>query len=108
MQDQNLTDAQRIEKAGIKYRHHAHRMQCGVKLLENYELETTRSLRTGINSAHVTDLAVGELLIAKGVITRAEYHEALAAAMEIEAERVQKEVQKFVPNAQLGSLYPEG
>lgn len=48
-----------------------------------------KSLRVGVNAAMVDTAAVAELLMAKGVITRLEYFQALAVKAEEELERYQ-------------------
>lgn len=64
----------------------AHAMQSGVAMeMQLGSNDTTpKHLRTGINSSLVNSSALGELLIAKGVITEDEYLEAMAAGMERE------------------------
>jgi hypothetical protein len=74
-----------------RYRAAAHAMQTGVamgmELAPGASATSPKHLRVGINSAMVTDLALAKLLIAKGVITEAEYRLAIAEAMEVEKAR---------------------
>lgn len=48
---------------------------------------TPKHLRVGVNSAMAEHGGLADLLIEKGIITEAEYREAVAAAMEREKER---------------------
>lgn len=72
--------------ADLTYEEALHAMQSGVAHTQQLDLQegrpdTTKHLRVGINSAHVTDRALAELLIAKGIITTEEYIEAVRVAM---------------------------
>lgn len=104
-----MTDEERIAAADKKYQHHAHRLQAGVGLLQAKEPQraTAKELRTGIDSLFASDYAISRLLIAKGIFTEAEYHEAQADAMELEANTYEKRVQDAYGNAgiTLGSAY---
>jgi hypothetical protein len=51
---------------------------------------TPKQLRVGVNSALVNDAALATLLIAKGIITQAEYMDALADAAEAEQARYEQ------------------
>jgi hypothetical protein len=77
-----------IEVENLKTRYNAalHAVQTGVRMLIELgdTLATPKHLRTGIDSAHVSDAAVVRLLIAKGIITEHEHLEALTVAMEEE------------------------
>lgn len=77
------------EEDAARYRAGAHAMQTGVAFKMNYDpSETTpKSLRTGVNSAHVSMAALTQLLIDKGILTMDEYAAANADAMETEAEQ---------------------
>ena len=72
----------------------AHAMQSGVAM----EIElgsaqaTPKHLRVGVNSSLVNSSALGELLIAKGIITEGEYLEAMAAGMEREQKKYEDEL----------------
>jgi hypothetical protein len=76
-----------------RYAAAAHAMQSGVAMDmqtdpgTSHGATTPKHLRVGLNSAMVTDQAVAELLIAKGIITNDEYLEAVASCMEREAQR---------------------
>lgn len=71
------------------YREACHAMQSGVAMEMNYEPGPTepKHLRTGINSALCDNSALAKLLIAKGVITLAEYEQAITDEMNAEVER---------------------
>jgi hypothetical protein len=67
-------------------------MQSGVKMEMELGAAATepKHLRVGVNSALVDSAALAELLIAKGLITEAEYLEAIAVGMEREARRYEQ------------------
>jgi hypothetical protein len=74
-----------------RYRAACHAMQTGVKTemgLPGREHATDpKDLRVGINSAMCDHAAIARLLIAKGVITQAEFMKELADEMEREVDR---------------------
>ena len=74
------------EEAIGRYTRAAHAMQSGVamEMQKGSRVTEPKHLRVGVNSALVDSSALAELLIAKGVITEDEYHEALATGMERE------------------------
>lgn len=74
------------EEADRRYQAAIHAMQTGVaaKMAIDPSETTPKHLRVGVNSAMVEHSALAGLLIAKGVITEAEYLEALALGMERE------------------------
>lgn len=78
-----------IEQYAIRYVAAAHAMQSGVKYDQESGSEdgSPKHLRVGVNSALVDASALARLLIAKGVITELELHEALAEGMEAEKAR---------------------
>lgn len=82
----------RIVKATERYEAAAHAMQSGVTFELEYDSKsgTPKHLRVGVNSAMVNDDAVARLLIAKGVFTEVEYHEAVADAMDREVKRYEE------------------
>lgn len=49
-----------------------------------------KHLRVGINSAMITDFAIANLLIKKGIITQEEYEEAVTEAANKEVDMLQK------------------
>jgi hypothetical protein len=82
------------EEAKIAFdtgRHHAaaHAMQTGVAYEQSKGSDdgTAKHLRTGINAAMSDQAGLVRLLIAKGIITQAEYTQAIADEMEHEVER---------------------
>ena len=72
----------------LTYEEACYAMQAGVALDENLGDKglTAKHLRVGVNSAMVEHSALARLLIAKGVITDAEYRESLADGMREEVE----------------------
>ena len=70
-----------------RYHAAAHAMQTGVAMEINLGSRNTepKHLRTGINTAHADIGSMALLLITKGLITEAEYLEAIADGMEREA-----------------------
>jgi hypothetical protein len=84
-----VTDEEKEAAANARYQAAMHAVQSGIALHMNYDRKfcNPKHLRVGVNSALVDDEAMADLLIAKGVFTRLEYLEALAAAAEREVER---------------------
>ena len=80
----------------LDYRSACHAMQTGVA----FELErdpssgTPKHLRVGVNSALVNDAALVRLLVAKGIITDAEYAQAVTDEMNREVERYQDRIRQ--------------
>lgn len=78
----------------LPYEHACHAMQTGVA----FELErdpssaSPKHLRVGINSALVNDAAMVHLLVAKGIITEAEYMAEVTAEMNREVERYEARI----------------
>ena len=81
-----------------RYHAAAHAMQTGVAMEMNYRPQPTepKHLRTGINTAMVDHAALVGLLVAKGVITDAEYMKALADAMEAEQARYESHLSQIL------------
>ena len=80
-------------------------MQSGVAMEMHQGSQDTqpKHLRVGVNSALVDSSALAELLIAKGVISEAEYLEAIAAGMEREARNYEERLsQKLGTKVTLG------
>jgi hypothetical protein len=104
---EGIADEAAIKCAKQRYDAAMHGMQTGVAI----ELEksasaevagaTPKHLRVGVNSAMVTDVAIANLLMAKGVFTKREYYEALADAAEAERDRYQERVHTWVPGVTL-------
>ena len=86
-----MTNQELIDAADIRYLRAMHAMQSGVAAeLANGEAQagaTPKHLRVGINSAMINDCAIAKLLIAKGIFSKVEYHEAIANAAEKEQAR---------------------
>lgn len=76
----------------------AHGMQSGVAAMMEFEpAETTpKHLRVGVNSAMVEHSALVLLLIEKGVISKEEFDEALADAMERERDDYAQKLSKIL------------
>lgn len=55
-----------------------------------------KHLRVGVNSAMVSDAAVVELLIAKGIITELEWWQALVRRMEKEVDGYEQDLSKIL------------
>ena len=86
--------ARRINAARDRYAAAMHAMQSGVAFDEAHGDDSLKPkhLRVGINSCLVDSGALATLLIAKGVITEAEYFEALADGAEREKQRYTEHV----------------
>jgi hypothetical protein len=72
-----------------KYHDLAHAMQSGVAMKMNYDHSDTqpKHLRVGINSAMCDHAALARLLMEKGLITEAEYMQAIEEEMAREVKR---------------------
>ena len=81
-----------------RYEAAAHAVQTGVA----FELErdpssgTPKHLRVGVNLAMVYQAALANLMIAKGIITEAEYTEAIADETDKEADRYEEIVRSYL------------
>lgn len=76
---------------GLTYEAAMHGVQSAIKAANPERNDVWKHLRVGIDSAHITDLALAELLISKGVFTRDEYVEAVRLAANAELDRHEKE-----------------
>jgi phosphotransferase system IIB component len=76
----------------------AHAVQSGVAAKMSIDPTDTqpKHLRTGINVALADQAGLAELLMAKGVITRDEYMEAIAGSMEAEQSRYEEELTQMI------------
>jgi len=91
-------DEKRIAEAVERYHRAAHAMQSGVTMDMNYCPSATepKHLRVGVNSAMSDTAGLAALLIKKGLITEAEYTEAMADQMELEQKRYEKHLSKHL------------
>lgn len=90
-------------EAWVRYLAAAHAMQTGVAFkldLDAKEAEP-KHLRVGINSTMVSQDALVNLLISKGLITLDEFEEYLAAAMEREAQRYAQWLQQHMQHSKI-------
>ena len=84
-----------------------HAMQAGVKTETNLPGEENKrsisgvDLRVGVNSALCDNAALVNLLIAKGVITDAEYWKAIADEMEAEKARYEARISSLMGGAKI-------
>jgi hypothetical protein len=92
--DLSPEDRKRIEAADKRYYDAAHGVQAGVGMWMDLDpvLFTPRHLRVGIDTQKADLWGLARLLMKKGILTRAEYHEAMADAMEEERARWEKEI----------------
>jgi hypothetical protein len=79
-----------------RYEAAAHAMQSGVAADQGSadHSDNSKHLRVGINSALVETSALGNLLMAKGIVAAEEYAEAIIAGMEAEVLRYQELLSK--------------
>lgn len=84
-------------RTNLEYYDAAHAMQTGVahELERDPKTGTPKDLRVGINSAMVTDGALAQLLIAKGIFTEAEYAEAVRLEMCREVDRLEARLSAY-------------
>lgn len=91
----NLEDLNKAELAHI-YQQLMHGVQSGIAMRindPNYDGATPKHLRVGINSAHITDKALAELLMEKGIITEEEYFRKMVEATIDELKMLEEEVE---------------
>lgn len=81
----------------LRYYALGHAIQSGIAYLmeKDKKLVDPKHLRVGINTAHVTDHAIAELLIAKGVFTEDEYRAQLLVSMEKEVRKLEAEISEL-------------
>jgi hypothetical protein len=92
------------QSAQLRYHEAAHKMQTGVRLLLGAGQDvgvSAKHVRVGINSAMVEHSALALILLRNKVISREDYLEALAEAMESEAASYETRVQKIFPGVRL-------
>lgn len=88
-----MSDDEKIKALRQRYLAAMHAVQSGIAMKMNFDDETSpKHLRVGISSAMVTEAGLADLLIAKGVITRLEYFEAMATQAEREKEMYEREL----------------
>ena len=84
----------RLEVLTLRWHAAAHAMQSGVAMEMNDPDRASstepKHLRVGINTALVDHGSLVRLLIAKGVITDVEYHQAITEGMEAEKESYER------------------
>jgi hypothetical protein len=92
--DLSPEDRRRIEAADRRYYDAAHGVQAGIGMWMDLDpvLFTPKHLRVGIDAQKADLWGLAKLLMDKNVITRVEYHEAMAASMEEERGRWEKEI----------------
>ena len=81
-----------------RYEAAAHAMQSGVAMEMNHRSAPTepKHLRVGINAAMADQAGLVMLLISKGIITEAEYIEAVAESMERERKRYEERLTELL------------
>ena len=102
-----MTEQGQIDALHARYMSAAKRMQSGVAFDLSSSPDggsgTPKHLRVGVNTALADAGGLVTLLIRKGVITELEYAEAIATAMEEEAQRYQERIQRrYGVNVTLG------
>lgn len=95
MPEPTKEEAQLLELSN-RYLSAMHAMQSGVAFMMSRGSDETepKHLRVGVNAAMSDQSALAQLLIDRGIITKAEYMAALAAGMEAEKERYVKRIQE--------------
>lgn len=85
----NANSKPSAEELNKRYLAACHAMQSGVAFKMDMDTKDTtpKHLRVGVNSAMCDSSALAGLLIRKGVITEAEYLEAITVMMEEEVDR---------------------
>jgi hypothetical protein len=77
-----------------RYLDACHAMQSGVAFRKDKSDQEPKHLRTGINSAMVSDKALTLLLVEKGIFTLEEFQKKLADCMEEEAKSYEQILEK--------------
>jgi len=94
-----MTD-ETIEQKRARYVALAHAMQAGVALEMNYpemsHATDPKHLRVGVNVAMVDHSALVTLLLDKGLLTEAEYYDALIVAMEKEVRLYEQRISEHL------------
>jgi hypothetical protein len=84
-----------VEDSKRRWKQAAHAVQTGIALgmTQGRDPGTEpKHLRMGVNASMCDHAALARLLMAKGVFTEEEYHEAIAAEMEAEKARYEREL----------------
>lgn len=91
-----MTDEERMLEAGRRYIAAVHGVQSGVAARMEYgdKYTSPKHMRTGIDMSKADQAGLAKLLIAKGVITEVEYHEAMADGAEEERKRYEEYLSK--------------
>lgn len=86
------------ENKNARYRALAHAIQSGVAMEMNYDKTSTtpKHLRVGVNMAMVEHAALADLLMRKGLITEAEYSDALIQGLEREVAAYEKRLSEML------------
>lgn len=84
----------KLDELHARYMAALHGVQTGIEYKRQYDRKfvNEKHMRTGIDSAHISQAAVVRLLIVKGVFTEDEYMEALAIEAEAEKSRLEIEL----------------
>lgn len=85
------------------YKAALHAMQTGVGHLMNFDKNEVnlKHLRVGINSSHVSNSALADLLIEKGIIEREDFYRKLAEFAEKERDEYKRRIQERYPNTNI-------
>ena len=85
-------EADRKPKNNLSYNDAMHGVQTGIAfdISAGSKIGEPKHLRVGIDSAHITDLAMTRLLIRKGIITEEEYLEEVRIAANLELDRYEE------------------
>lgn len=95
MATDNLTPEE-IQAYRQRYTEYGHAVQSGVAMIQNWDPETPKGLRTGINITFTDHSSLVTLLMSKGIITEREYYEALIEGMVKEVRRLEDEIQEHL------------
>ena len=89
-----------IESDSNRYLAAMHAMQTGVayELARDPSSGTPKHLRVGVNTAMCDHAALVRILVAKGIVTDAEYATAIADEMEREKQRYEEKINEMYSN----------
>lgn len=104
--DDGKSEEEVLRELSRRYLAAVHAMQTGVAWMQGLDGGETepKHLRVGINSAHSSINALGELLMAKGLITQLEYVTAVTEAAEREVEDYRQKLKAMMDKKNGGDI----
>lgn len=99
-----MSDQEKIESLRNEYNRLMHAIQTAIGFEMNFDntIANPKHLRVGIDSNFISNLAIANLLLSKGIITSVEYYEAQVQAAAQELERHQAFVDEKYGEGKIG------